>query len=83
MTDKLYVDTIEPEGATTNLTIGQSGQDIIVTGNDIRANVVQDAGGKCVKLLVELKEGPVFELPQGLDDKRRQAETLEDLLLVV
>ena len=42
---KLYVDTIEPEGATTNLAIGESGQDVIVTGNDIRANVLQDAGG--------------------------------------
>ena len=42
---KLYVDTIEPEGATTNLAIGESGQDVIVTGNDIRANTVQDAGG--------------------------------------
>ena len=30
---KLYVDTIEPEGATTNLAIGESGQDIIVKGS--------------------------------------------------
>ena len=42
---KLYVDTIEPEGATTNLAIGESRQDVIVTGNDIRANTVQDVGG--------------------------------------
>lgn len=45
---KLYVDTIEPEGATTNLAIGESGQNIIVTGNDIRANVLQDAGGNAI-----------------------------------
>ena len=48
MTDKLYVDTIEPEGATTNLAVGNSGQDIVVTGNDIRANVLQDAGGNAI-----------------------------------
>jgi len=45
---KLYVDTIEPEGATTNLAIGESGQDVIVTGNDIRANVLQDVGGNAL-----------------------------------
>ena len=45
---KLYVDTIEPEGATTNLAVGNSGQDIVVTGNDIRANVLQDAGGNAI-----------------------------------
>ena len=45
---KLYVDTIEPEGATTNLAIGESGQDVIVTGNDIRANVLQDVGGNAI-----------------------------------
>ena len=45
---KLYVDTIEPEGATTNLAIGESGQDVILPGNDIRANVWQDAGGNAI-----------------------------------
>ena len=45
---KLYVDTIEPEGATTNLTIGEAGQDVILPGNDIRANVLQDAGGNAI-----------------------------------
>ena len=45
---KLYVDTIEPEGATTNLAIGESGQDVILPGNDIRANVLQDAGGNAI-----------------------------------
>ena len=45
---KLYVDTIEPEGGTTNLAIGESGQDVILPGNDIRANVLQDAGGNAI-----------------------------------
>ena len=45
---KLYVDTIEPEGATTNLAIGEAGQDVILPGNDIRANVLQDAGGNAI-----------------------------------
>ena len=45
---KLYVDTIEPEGATTNLAIGEAGQDVILPGNDIRANVLQDAGGNAL-----------------------------------
>ena len=45
---KLYVDTIEPEGATTNLAMGVSGQNVILPGNDIRANVWQDAGGNAI-----------------------------------
>ena len=45
---KLYVDTIAPEGATTNLAIGEAGQDVILPGNDIRANVLQDAGGNAI-----------------------------------
>ena len=45
---KLYVDTIEPEGATTNLAIGEAGQDVILPGNDIRANVLQDVGGNAI-----------------------------------
>ena len=45
---KLYVDTIEPEGATTTLAIGEAGQDVILPGNDIRANVLQDAGGNAI-----------------------------------
>ena len=48
MTSTLKINTIEPEGATTNLAIGESGQDVIVTGNDIRANVLQDAGGNAI-----------------------------------
>ena len=48
MTSTLKINTIEPEGATTNLAIGESGQDVILPGNDIRANVLQDAGGNAI-----------------------------------
>ena len=48
MTSTLKTNTIEPEGATTNLVIGQSGQNTVISNNDIRANVLQDAGGNAV-----------------------------------
>ena len=44
----LRVDTIEPEGATTNLTVGESGGNLDVAGNDIRSNVLQDSGGNAI-----------------------------------
>tara|TARA_Y100000310_G_scaffold207977_1_gene208485 strand:+ start:535 stop:1284 length:750 start_codon:yes stop_codon:yes gene_type:complete len=44
----LRVDTIEPEGATTNLAVGETGGNIDVAGNDIRANVLQDSGGNAI-----------------------------------
>ena len=44
----LKVNAIEPEGATTNLVIGESGQNTVISNNDIRANVLQDAGGNAV-----------------------------------
>ena len=43
----LYVDTIEPQSGTS-LTIGESGQNTLLAGNDIRANVLQDAGGNAI-----------------------------------
>ena len=48
MTSTLKTNAIEPEGGTTNLVIGQSGQDTIISNNDIRANVLQDAGGNAL-----------------------------------
>lgn len=48
MTSSVKINTIEPEGATTNLVIGQSGQNTAIAGNDIRANVLQDAGGNAI-----------------------------------
>ena len=45
---KLYVDTIEPEGATTTLTVGESGQNTVIAGAGIKANVVKDAGANAI-----------------------------------
>jgi hypothetical protein len=44
----LKVNAIEPEGATTNLVIGESGQNTVISNNDLRANVLQDAGGNAL-----------------------------------
>ena len=44
---QLYVDTIEPQSGTS-LTIGESGQNTVLAGNDIRTNVIQDAGGNAI-----------------------------------
>ena len=43
----LYVDTIEPQSGTA-LTVGESGQNTVLAGNDFRANVFQDAGGNAI-----------------------------------
>ena len=48
MTSSLKIDTIEPEGATTTLTVGESGQNTVIAGAGIKANVVKDAGGNAV-----------------------------------
>lgn len=40
------VNAIEPEGATTNLTIGMTGQNVVVGGSGgLKANTFKDAGG--------------------------------------
>ena len=44
---QLYVDTIEPQSATA-LTVGESGQNTVLPGNDLRFNVIQDAGGNAI-----------------------------------
>ena len=41
----LKVDTLEPEGATTTLTVGESGQNTVLPGNIIKFNTLKDAGG--------------------------------------
>ena len=43
----LYVDTIEPQSGTA-LTVGESGQNTLLAGNDLRANVFKDAGGNAI-----------------------------------
>ncbi|MDP6772273.1 MAG: hypothetical protein QF704_16325, partial [Anaerolineales bacterium] len=48
MTSTLKTNAIEPEGATTNLVIGESGQNTVISNNDLRANVLQDAGGNAL-----------------------------------
>ena len=34
----LYVDTLEPEGATTSLAVGESGQNMVIGGNTMKFN---------------------------------------------
>jgi len=48
MTSTLKIDTIEPEGATTTLTVGESGQNTVIAGAGIKANVLKDAGGNAL-----------------------------------
>ena len=44
----LYVDTLEPEGGTTTLTVGETGQNTVIGGNTIKFNTLQDAGGNAI-----------------------------------
>jgi len=44
MTDKLNVNAIEPEGATTTMNVGRAGKNVIITDN-LKANTLKDAGG--------------------------------------
>ena len=48
MTSTLKTNAIEPEGGTTNMVVGESGQNTVIGNNDIRANVLQDAGGNAL-----------------------------------
>ena len=48
MTSTLKINTIEPEGATTTLTVGESGQDTVIAGAGIKANVLKDAGANAI-----------------------------------
>ena len=48
MTSTLKIDTIEPEGATTTLTVGESGQNTVIAGAGIKANVLKDAGANAI-----------------------------------
>ena len=41
----LYVDTLEPEGGTTTLAVGETGQNTVIGGNTIKLNTLKDAGG--------------------------------------
>ena len=48
MTSTLKIDTIEPEGATTTLTVGETGQNTVIAGAGIKANVAKDAGTNAI-----------------------------------
>ena len=48
MTSTLKINTIEPEGATTTLTVGESGQNTVIAGAGIKANVAKDAGANAI-----------------------------------
>ena len=41
----LKVNAIEPEGGTTNLTVGMTGQNVAIGADSIRVNTFKDAGG--------------------------------------
>tara|TARA_Y100000034_G_C6815665_1_gene366932 strand:- start:39 stop:779 length:741 start_codon:yes stop_codon:yes gene_type:complete len=45
---KVVTTTVLPDVAGGSLTLGGSGDNVLVTGNDFRANVLQDAGGNAV-----------------------------------
>ena len=48
MASTLKTNAIEPEGGTTNMVVGESGQNTVIGNNDIRANVLQDSGGNAI-----------------------------------
>ena len=48
MTSTLKANSIEPEGATTTITIGETGQNVFIGADSIKNNVVKDAGGNAV-----------------------------------
>jgi hypothetical protein len=45
---KVVTTTLLPDVAGGTVTLGGTGDSVVVTGNDIRANVLQDAGGNAV-----------------------------------
>ena len=45
---KVVTTTVLPDVDGTSLTIGAAGDNVVVTGNDLRTNVLQDAGGNAV-----------------------------------
>ena len=42
---KLRTTTVEPEGATTTLTLGGSGDSVVIESDAVKANTMKDAGG--------------------------------------
>ena len=48
MTSILKANSIEPEGATTTITIGETGQNVVIGADSIKNNVMKDAGGNAI-----------------------------------
>ena len=48
MSSTIKVNSIEPEGATTTLTIGKSGGDIIIDADSVKTNVLKDGGSNAI-----------------------------------
>jgi hypothetical protein len=44
----LNVNALEPEGGTTSMGVGLSGQNTIIGGNTIKLNTLKDAGGNTI-----------------------------------
>jgi hypothetical protein len=61
---KLRATTVEPEGATTNLDLGGSGDSVVVNSDAIKANTFKDAGGNT--LWVSDGSGVLSSLNSGL-----------------
>lgn len=48
MSSTIKVNAIEPEGATTTLTIGKSTGDVIIDADSVKSNVLKDGGGNSI-----------------------------------
>jgi hypothetical protein len=48
MTSILKANSIEPEGATTTITVGETGQNVVIGADSIKNNVMKDAGGNAI-----------------------------------
>ena len=45
MSTQVNVNAIEPEGATTTLTVGQTGQNTVISADAVKVNTFKDSGG--------------------------------------
>ena len=45
---KVVTTTVLPDVAGGSVTLGGTGDSVVATGNDIRTNIMQDAGGNAV-----------------------------------
>ena len=66
----LRVATIEPEGATTTLTLGLSGDTVTSSADSIKANTFKDAGGNT--LWTSDGSGTLSSVNSGISSKGPQ-----------